>query len=97
MKEFTARWLNHPRWPVILGVVAIVVTLRSLWTGFVVDDYVPDDGRPTKIGFHFDAALEDDSIAWFARLEPSSNNAVPTRGRYPPWKPPPVGQAISVR
>lgn len=58
---------------------------------------VTGDGRPTRVAFHFDVALEDDSIAWFARLEPLSNSAVPTRGRYPPWTPPPVGQTTSVR
>lgn len=55
------------------------------------------EGRPTQVAFRFDTPLEDASIAWFARLESASTSAFPTRGRYPPWKPPPVGQTTSVR
>lgn len=44
---------------------------------------ITDDGRPTKVAFHFDTPLEDDSIARFAGLEP--------------FEPPPVGQTTAVR
>ena len=54
------------------------------------------DGRPTKVAFHFDARLEDDSIVWLGRLEPM-NGPFPTNGRYPRWQPPSIGRTISVR
>ena len=40
MRAFIARWLNHRYWPFIVGGLAIVVTIPSLWTGLVADDYV---------------------------------------------------------
>ncbi len=58
---------------------------------------VTTDGRPTKIAFHFDTPLEDDSIAWFGRLESPSDSAIPMRGRYPAWTPPVMGQTADVR
>lgn len=35
-----ARALSHPRWPIVLGGLAILLTLPSLWTGFILDDYL---------------------------------------------------------
>jgi hypothetical protein len=58
---------------------------------------VSPDGRPTRVAFHFDTSLDDDSIAWFGRLEDYSNSAFPTGGYYPRWTPPPVGGAVSVK
>ena len=33
-------WLGHSRWPLVAAGLAIAVTIPSLWTGLVVDDYV---------------------------------------------------------
>lgn len=53
-------------------------------------------GHPTKVAFQFDTSLDDESIAWFARLEPMTH-AFATKGYYPPWHPPAVGAAVGVR
>ena len=53
------------------------------------------NGRPTKVAFQFDTSLDDESIAWFGRLEPSWRSGFPLRGRYPRIKPPAIGQTIA--
>ncbi len=35
-----SRWLTHPRWPLMLMVPALVLSLPALWGGLAMDDYV---------------------------------------------------------
>jgi hypothetical protein len=57
---------------------------------------VSPGGQPTRMSFQFDTPLDDPSIAWFARIEPMTHAFV-TKGTYPPWRPPAIGETVSVR
>jgi hypothetical protein len=40
MRTALHQWVVQPRWPFVLAILAAILSLPTLWTGLVGDDYI---------------------------------------------------------